>query len=102
MVQKTSSIHVFGAMLNPTLAWETLMPLENFAMPWIDQVAQPELQSESQPNMIVQTGETADEAQKYTARDWVTQKAEIARLYESNTLETVRTIMKERHGLIAT
>jgi hypothetical protein len=85
-----------------TPVWETFVPLESFAMPWIDQAAQPEVQSESQPNMIIQPGETADAARKYTKKDWVTQKADIARLYESNTLETVRTIMSERHGLIAT
>jgi hypothetical protein len=85
-----------------TPAWETFVPLESFDMPWIDQVAQPELQSKFQPNMIIRPGETADEARKYTAKDWVTQKAEIARLYENNTLDTVRTIMEERHGLIAT
>jgi hypothetical protein len=87
---------------NQTPAWETFVPPESIAEPWIESVAPPDPQSESQPNMINQPGETANEARKYAAKDWVTQKAEIARLYESNGLEEVRTIMRERHGLIAT
>lgn len=53
-------------------------------------------------HMSVQPAASAIVLRKYTAEDWNIQKSEITRLYEDNTLENVRSFMKERHGLEAT
>jgi Clr5 domain len=45
---------------------------------------------------------TPNMSRKYTAEDWDTQKLEIARLYNENTLERGRDFMRQRHGLDAT
>jgi hypothetical protein len=39
---------------------------------------------------------------KYNKADWEAQRAEITRLYKSNTLENVRMFMRERYWLDAT
>ena len=42
------------------------------------------------------------ELRKYTTEDWDAQKSEITRLYNDNTLESVRDFMRKQHGLDAT
>ena len=42
------------------------------------------------------------EARKCTAKDWEDMKSEIARLYESGTLESVMKFMREKYGFDAT
>jgi hypothetical protein len=39
---------------------------------------------------------------RYTEKDWDAQKSEITRLYNDNTLESVRDFMRKQHGLDAT
>jgi hypothetical protein len=43
-----------------------------------------------------------NEARKYAAKDWEDRKPEIARLYESGTLESVMKFMREKYGFDAT
>jgi hypothetical protein len=42
------------------------------------------------------------ELRKYTVEDWDAHKSEITRLYNDNTLESVRDFMRKQHGLDAT
>ena len=48
------------------------------------------------------TGRRAKRASKYTTEDWEAQKSEVTRLYNDNTLESVRDVMRKEHGLDAT
>jgi hypothetical protein len=51
---------------------------------------------------FIQPADVPKELRKYTAEDWEAQKSEITRLYNDNTLESVRDFMKKQHGLDAT
>jgi hypothetical protein len=51
--------------------------------------------------MSQQTGQE-NEARQHTAKGWEEMKPEIARLYESDTLENVIKFMAEQHGFNAT
>jgi hypothetical protein len=52
--------------------------------------------------MLIPPADGPKELRKYTAEDWDAQKSEITRLYNDNTLESVRGIMRTQHGLDAT
>ena len=60
------------------------------------------LQSQPQLDATVPLDSEQNKARKYTMEDWETQRPEITRLYEENTLNSVMKLMKERHGLDAT
>lgn len=65
-----------------------------------DQPPQP--QSPPQLHPMLPPANKPTEARKYTADDWETQREEITRLYEDNTLGRVIDLMRENHHLIAT
>ena len=75
-------------------------------MPSNNQPARPQTHSQLQPQPQLHTmlppGSKQNEARKYTTKDWDEQRSEITRLYESNTLNSVVELMRERHGLDAT
>jgi hypothetical protein len=52
--------------------------------------------------MFILPADGPKELRKYTAEDWDAQRSEITRLYNDNTLESVRDFMRKQHGLDAT
>jgi hypothetical protein len=52
--------------------------------------------------MFILPADGPKELRKYTAEDWDAHKSEITRLYNDNTLESVRDFMRKQHGLDAT
>lgn len=80
--------------------WEAFMLQPGFYIHPNNQPPQPEPQWQSH-GMPPPAGKQ-NEARKYTVKDWDAQRLEIARLYEENTLESVREFMRKQHGLDAT
>ena len=80
--------------------WDALIPEAGETLTSNSQLGPPQLEPQSD-NMFSPVG-MHTEIRKYTKKDWEAYKPEITRLYESNTLDTVIKVMRERHGLDAT
>ena len=77
---------------------EAFVPAANSNVPAGSEPAYSQEQSHGMPTST----DKPHEARKYTAKDWESQRPEITRLYEENTLDVVMKFMREKHGLYAT